>query len=72
METPFMPSWNRVVSAIPSILDDLKNSVDEDSKNYGLGHGAELYLTKPFKVDDLLKKVGEVLNPGGPEPEKVI
>ena len=35
METPFMPSWNRVVSAIPNIFDELKSSVDEDLKNYG-------------------------------------
>ncbi len=34
METPFMPSWNRVVSAIPDIFEDLKNSVDEDLNNY--------------------------------------
>lgn len=35
METPFMPSWNRVVSAIPGILDELKEAVDEDLINYG-------------------------------------
>jgi len=34
METPFMPSWNRVVSAIPDIFMDLKNSVDDDLNNY--------------------------------------
>ena len=35
METPFMPSWNRVISAIPGILDELKTAVDEDIQNYG-------------------------------------
>ena len=35
METPFMPSWNRVISAIPGILDELKTAVDEDIENYG-------------------------------------
>lgn len=35
METPFMPSWNRVVSAIPGILAELKEAVDEDLINYG-------------------------------------
>ncbi|MDX2504738.1 MAG: glycosyl transferase [Gammaproteobacteria bacterium] len=34
METPFMPSWNRVISAIPTILEEIKESVDEDSRNY--------------------------------------
>ncbi|MCC2615541.1 glycosyl transferase [Aestuariibacter halophilus] len=30
METPFIPSWNRVVSAAPDILERLKNAVEED------------------------------------------
>lgn len=30
METPFMPSWNRVVSAMPDILDELKEAVESD------------------------------------------
>ena len=31
METPFIPSWNRVVSAIPDILDQLYDAVEQDS-----------------------------------------
>jgi glucosyl-3-phosphoglycerate synthase len=31
METPFMPSWNRVSSAIPGILDKLLEAVEKDS-----------------------------------------
>lgn len=31
METPFIPSWNRVVSAIPDILDRLYDAVEEDN-----------------------------------------
>lgn len=31
METPFIPSWNRVVSAIPDILDQLYDAVQEDN-----------------------------------------
>ena len=46
----------------------LTANADDDSRNYGLGHGAELYLTKPFKVDDLLEKVAEVLHPGEDAP----
>lgn len=34
METPFIPSWNRVVSAKPDILKALKAAVEEDSKEY--------------------------------------
>ncbi|MFQ3196443.1 MAG: glucosyl-3-phosphoglycerate synthase [Paraglaciecola sp.] len=30
METPFIPSWNRVVSAMPNVLDRLKTAVEED------------------------------------------
>ena len=31
METPFIPSWNRVVSAIPDILERLYDAVEEDN-----------------------------------------
>ena len=31
MEKPFIPSWNRVVSAIPDILDRLYEAVEEDN-----------------------------------------
>jgi glucosyl-3-phosphoglycerate synthase len=34
MDKPFIPSWNRVVSAIPDILDQLKAAVEEDNKEY--------------------------------------
>lgn len=33
METPFIPSWNRVISAIPDILDRLYDAVEEDNAN---------------------------------------
>lgn len=32
METPFMPSWNRVISAIPDILQQLYTAVEEDNR----------------------------------------
>jgi len=34
METPFIPSWNRVVSAIPDILSQLKEAVELDNKDF--------------------------------------
>ncbi len=30
-ETPFIPSWNRVVSAIPDIMERLRDAVEEDN-----------------------------------------
>lgn len=35
MATPFMPSWNRVKSAIPDILTQLKTAVEEDATEFG-------------------------------------
>lgn len=34
METPFIPSWNRVVSAMPDVLDQLRDAVEQDHKQY--------------------------------------
>lgn len=34
METPFIPSWNRVVSAIPDILPRLHDAVELDNKEF--------------------------------------
>ena len=34
METPFIPSWNRVVSAIPDILTQLKEAVELDNEEF--------------------------------------
>jgi glucosyl-3-phosphoglycerate synthase len=34
METPFIPSWNRVVSAIPDILAQLKEAVELDNQEF--------------------------------------
>ncbi len=35
METPFIPSWNRVISAIPDILPQLKEAVELDNQEFG-------------------------------------
>ncbi len=34
MDTPFIPTWSRVKSAIPDFLERLKYSVDEDNKKH--------------------------------------
>jgi len=34
MEKPFMPSWNRVASAIPDILEQIKEAVKADTDEY--------------------------------------
>ncbi|WP_340678686.1 glycosyl transferase [Paraglaciecola sp.] len=34
METPFMPSWNRVVSAMPDVLEKLKEAVEADFNEF--------------------------------------
>lgn len=34
METPFIPSWNRVASAIPGIFSQLYYAVEEDMQDY--------------------------------------
>jgi len=31
METPFIPSWNRIISAVPDILDRIYEAVEEDN-----------------------------------------
>jgi glucosyl-3-phosphoglycerate synthase len=35
MDTPFIPSWNRVVSALPDIQEQLKEAVDLDNRVFG-------------------------------------
>jgi glucosyl-3-phosphoglycerate synthase len=34
MDTPFIPAWNRVVSAVPDVLDELRDAVDRDMAEY--------------------------------------
>jgi glucosyl-3-phosphoglycerate synthase len=35
MERPFIPSWNRVASAIPDIFEQLVKAVEQDHKEFG-------------------------------------
>jgi DNA-binding response OmpR family regulator len=48
----------------------LTANADEDSRSLGLGHGAETYMTKPFKVEELLSRIDEILHPFGRQEEK--
>jgi glucosyl-3-phosphoglycerate synthase len=34
METPFMPTWSRVVSAMPDVLEQLKAAVEADNAEF--------------------------------------
>lgn len=34
MDTPFIPSWNRIISAVPDILPRIRDAVEEDFKQY--------------------------------------
>jgi glucosyl-3-phosphoglycerate synthase len=37
MERPFIPSWNRVISAIPDVLEQLRTAVEADHAEFGVG-----------------------------------
>ncbi|CAA0094581.1 Glucosyl-3-phosphoglycerate synthase [BD1-7 clade bacterium] len=34
METPFIPSWNRVVSAVPDVFERIEQAVEEDTAEF--------------------------------------
>ncbi len=34
MDVPFIPPWNRVVSAVPTIFDELREAVEEDMQEF--------------------------------------
>ena len=34
METPFIPAWNRVISAMPNVLEELKEAVELDNEEF--------------------------------------
>ena len=34
METPFMPTWSRVASAVPDVFDRLLEAVEQDNQEY--------------------------------------
>ena len=37
MERPFIPSWNRVISAMPDVLEQLRAAVEADHAEFGVG-----------------------------------
>ena len=46
MDAPFIPTWNRVVSAIPDIFDQLIDAVEADHDEFCYSHA----MSKPPKV----------------------
>ncbi|MGI9221895.1 MAG: glycosyl transferase [Woeseiaceae bacterium] len=34
MDTPFIPPWNRVISAVPGVLEELRDAVDGDMQEF--------------------------------------
>ena len=34
MERPFIPSWNRVISAVPDVLQQLRDAVEADQAEF--------------------------------------
>ena len=34
MDTPFIPPWNRVISAVPNVLEELRDAVDQDMEEF--------------------------------------
>lgn len=40
MERPFIPSWSRVISAIPDVLEQLRDAVEADHAEYGINGGS--------------------------------
>lgn len=39
MERPFIPSWSRVISAVPDVLEQLREAVDADHAEFGQAGG---------------------------------
>ena len=35
MDTPYIPPWNRVISAVPGVLQQLHEAVELDMEEYG-------------------------------------
>ena len=35
MDAPFIASWNRVIAAVPNILEQLRDAVEADAKEFG-------------------------------------
>ena len=35
MDTPFIPPWNRVASAVPGVFEELRNAVEDDMEEFG-------------------------------------
>ena len=56
METPFIPSWNRVISAMPDVLAQIKEAVEADQEEAELPERKEAVV---IKEEVLVAKVGK-------------
>ncbi len=52
METPFIPSWNRVISAKPDVLKKMAAAVEEDMLQYGPAPAIPLDLNEHYAVSE--------------------
>ena len=34
MDTPFIPPWNRVISGVPNVLEELRDAVEQDMSHF--------------------------------------
>ncbi|MFL2859227.1 MAG: alpha-amylase family glycosyl hydrolase [Pontiellaceae bacterium] len=52
-DMPFIPSWKRVVSAVPNIFEKMIDAVENDKKEFGSNH--RTFIPKKSLLDDQLK-----------------
>lgn len=57
MATPFMPSWKRVIAAVPNIMEMLLDAVEADKQEFG--KGASYNLSSHPKVVQLRQRIEE-------------
>ena len=50
MDAPFMPSWKRVIAAVPDILHQLSQAVDDDFHEFGANLSTTEFHTKAPRV----------------------
>ncbi len=64
MDAPFMPSWKRVVAAVPDILHQLGQAVDEDHKEFGSAVSSAVSARKTQGVrQGVARHVQEIYGP---------
>ncbi|MDF7809122.1 alpha-amylase family glycosyl hydrolase [Pontiellaceae bacterium B12219] len=82
METPFMPSWKRVIAGVPDILDRLVHAVEADTQEFGsqqvvvpslhpqalrLRHRVEQHLNEVYPACDIEALADRIIRETGLE-----